>query len=77
MRTKTGIVVSAKGDKTVVIRVDTYVAHPLYSKRVRKTKRFHAHDEENRFNEGEKVVIQECRPYSKLKRWQVVVPGVA
>ncbi len=71
MRIKKGVVVSSKGDKTIVVRVDSYFKHPLYEKRVLRSKKFHAHDENNSCNEGDLVVISECRPYSKLKRWIV------
>lgn len=72
MRFKKGTVVSAKGDKTVVVRVDSYAKHPLYEKRVLQSKKFHAHDEKNALSEGDFVVIRETRPYSKLKHWVVV-----
>ena len=68
-----GTVVSTKNDKTVVVRVERQVMHPLYKKYVRKSKRFHAHDEENRFKTGDVVRIRECKPISKLKSWEVVV----
>ncbi|AUG52294.1 MULTISPECIES: 30S ribosomal protein S17 [Thalassospira] len=68
-----GTVVSTKNDKTVVVRVERQVMHPLYKKYVRKSKKFHAHDEENRFKTGDVVRIRECRPISKLKSWEVVV----
>lgn len=72
MITKKGVVVSAKGDKTVVVKVDSYFKHPLYEKRVLRSKKFHAHDEDNSIAEGEEVTIQESRPLSKLKKWVVV-----
>ncbi|AXO14346.1 MULTISPECIES: 30S ribosomal protein S17 [Thalassospira] len=68
-----GTVVSTKNDKTVVVRVERQVMHPLYKKYVRKSKKFHAHDEENRFKTGDVVRIRECKPISKLKSWEVVV----
>jgi small subunit ribosomal protein S17 len=71
MRTKIGTVVSNKMDKTVVVGVDTYKSHPKYKKRYKVTKKFYAHDEENKYKEGDKVTIQEGRPMSKLKRWVV------
>lgn len=71
MRIKKGVVTSNKGDKTIVVRVDSYSKHPLYEKRVLKSKKFHAHDEENTCKEGDLVIIQECRPYSKKKRWML------
>jgi len=67
-----GTVVSTKNDKTVVVRVERQVMHPLYKKYVRKSKKFHAHDEENRFKTGDVVRIRECKPISKLKSWEVV-----
>jgi small subunit ribosomal protein S17 len=67
-----GVVVSDKGDKTVVVRVERRVMHPMYKKIIRKTSRFHAHDEGNRFKTGDSVRIRECRPISKLKCWEVI-----
>jgi small subunit ribosomal protein S17 len=67
-----GKVVSNKMDKTVVVAVERKFPHPLYGKQVKKTKKFYAHDEENRCKEGDIVRIRETRPLSKLKRWEVV-----
>ncbi len=67
-----GVVVSDKGDKTVVVRVERRVMHPKYKKIIRKSSRFHAHDEDNRFKTGDAVRIRECRPISKLKCWEVI-----
>ncbi len=67
-----GIVVSDKGDKTVVVNVERTFLHPLLKKIVRRSKRYHAHDEANAVKIGETVSIQECPPKSKLKRWEVV-----
>jgi small subunit ribosomal protein S17 len=67
-----GVVVSDKGDKTVVVSVERRVMHPIYKKFIRKSKKYHAHDEANKFKVGDAVRIQECRPISKLKRWEVV-----
>ena len=67
-----GIVVSDKPDKTVVVDVERRFAHPLFKKTVRRTKKYQAHDPENRFKVGDRVVIQESRPISKSKRWIVV-----
>jgi len=67
-----GEVVSDKGDKTVVVKVERRVRHPLFKKFVRQSKKFHAHDENNEFHVGERVRIEECRPISKLKSWRVV-----
>jgi small subunit ribosomal protein S17 len=67
-----GVVVSDKGDKTVVVRIDRTYLHPLLKKIVRKSKKYHAHDEGNAIKSGEQVRIRECPPRSKLKRWEVV-----
>ena len=67
-----GMVVSDKNDKTVVVRVERQVMHPVYKKYVRKSKKFHAHDAENRFKTGDIVRIRECKPLSKLKSWEVM-----
>jgi len=66
-----GTVVSNKMDKTVVILVERLVQHPLYRKYVRRRSRFAAHDEGNACNIGDKVVISESRPLSRMKRWRV------
>jgi small subunit ribosomal protein S17 len=66
-----GIVVSDKQDKTVVVRVDRRFTHPVLKKTVRRSKRYHAHDEKNEFSIGDVVWIEEHRPISKLKRWAV------
>jgi small subunit ribosomal protein S17 len=70
-----GVVVSDKGEKTVVVRVERRVMHPLYKKTIRRSKRYHAHDEQNRHKIGDTVRIRECRPLSRLKHWEVVVEG--
>ncbi len=72
-----GTVVSDKGDKTVVVLVERRVMHPVYKKFIRQSKKYHAHDEENRFKVGDVVSIEETRPLSKLKRWAVVVDADA
>jgi len=59
-------------DKTVVVAVESFIKHPLYGRRVKSTKKFKAHDEENKCNIGDKVRIMETRPLSKDKRWRVV-----
>jgi small subunit ribosomal protein S17 len=64
--------VSDKGDKTVVVRVERRVKHPLYGKIIKLSKKYHAHDEGNAFKSGEQVRIQECAPISKLKSWTVL-----
>ena len=67
-----GVVVSDKGDKTVVVRVERTFLHPLLKKTVRRSKKYHAHDEANVFKAGEIVRIIECSPRSKLKTWEVL-----
>jgi len=67
-----GTVVSDKGDKTVVVTVQRRVMHPLYKKFITRSKKFSAHDPENRFKQGDMVRIQECRPISKSKRFEVL-----
>ena len=71
-RVLTGTVVSDKGDKTVVVRVERRVKHPLYGKIIRLSKKYHAHDAANEFRAGEIVRIEECAPISKLKTWSVL-----
>lgn len=67
-----GTVVSDKGDKTVVVNVERRFTDPAMKKTVRSTKRYHAHDEANKYKVGDTVSIEECRPLSKLKTWVVV-----
>lgn len=67
-----GTVVSDKNDKTVVVKVERKVKHPLYSKIIRRSKKYHAHDEDNAFHTGETVRIEETAPYSKQKTWKVI-----
>jgi len=67
-----GVVVSDKNQKTVVVRVERRVMHPVYQKVVRLSKKFHAHDEAGNHKVGDTVRIRECRPISKLKRWEVL-----
>lgn len=71
-KSKMGRVVSNKMDKTVVVTVESYRPHPLYKKRVRRIKKFKAHDEQNSCHIGDVVRIEETRPLSKEKRWRVV-----
>lgn len=66
-----GMVVSSKMDKTVVVQAERLVKHQLYNKYIRKRTKFAAHDENNSCRDGDKVLITECRPLSKLKRWRV------
>jgi small subunit ribosomal protein S17 len=70
-----GVVVSDKNDKTVVVQVERRFTHPLLKKTVRRTKKYHAHDEANRHKVGDIVWIEEGRPTSKLKRWVVLEGG--
>ena len=72
-----GTVVSDKTDKTVVVKIERKVKHPLYGKIIRRSKKYHAHDEENVFKTGETVRIEETRPMSKLKTWKVIERVVA
>jgi len=71
-RVLTGTVVSDKADKTVVVRVERRVKHPLYGKIIRRSKKYHAHDERNEYKAGETVRIEETRPLSRLKTWTVL-----
>ncbi len=71
-RILTGTIVSDKGDKTVVVSVERRVQHPLYGKIIKRSKKYHAHDEGNEFKQGETVRIEETAPISKLKTWKVV-----
>ena len=72
-----GTVVSDKNDKTVVVEVERRYTHPLLKKTVRRTKKYHAHDEKNVHKIGDTVFIRECRPISKTKRWEVVSADAA
>ncbi len=71
-RVLTGTVVSDKTDKTVVVLVERRVKHALYGKIIKRSKKYHAHDEGNTFKEGQTVRIEECAPISKLKTWKVI-----
>ncbi|MFD1786416.1 30S ribosomal protein S17 [Sphingomonas floccifaciens] len=71
-RVLTGVIVSDKTDKTVVVNVERKVKHPLYGKIIRRSKKYHAHDEANEYKQGETVRIEETAPMSKLKTWKVV-----
>jgi len=70
-----GVVVSDKQDKTVVVKVERRFTHPVLKKTVRRTKKYHAHDEANAAKVGDIVTIEEARPYSKLKTWTLVQGG--
>ena len=67
-----GTVVSDKTDKTITVKVERKVKHPLYGKIIRRSKKYHAHDEANAYHEGETVRIEETAPVSKLKSWKVI-----
>lgn len=71
-KVRTGVVVSDRGEKTVTVIVERRFAHPLYGKQVKRTKKYHAHDETNEYRVGDTVSIMETRPLSKTKRWRVV-----
>ncbi len=70
-KVRTGLIVSDKGDKTVTVMVERRFAHPLYSKGVKRSKKYRAHDENNEYQVGDNVKIEETRPLSKTKRWRV------
>jgi len=72
-----GTVVSDKCDKTVIVLVERRVMHPVYKKFIRRSKRYAAHDDANRFKVGDSVTIEECRPLSKRKRWMVIGTALA
>ena len=71
-RTVTGQVVSSKADKTVTILLERKVKHPIYGKFVKRSTKFHAHDEKNECSLGDTVTVEECRPMSKTKTWRLV-----
>lgn len=71
-KVRVGEVVSRSGDKTVVVRVDRLGIHPLYGKQLRRSKKYHTHDERNEAQVGDQVRIMETRPLSKTKRWRLV-----
>jgi len=68
-----GVVVSDKMDKSIVVKVERYVKHPIYKKFIRRSKKYMAHDENNVAKEGDKVSILESKPYSKNKKWQIII----
>jgi len=70
-----GVVVSDKADKTISVRVERRIMHPLYKKFIRRSKKYSAHDPENTSKTGDIVRIQECRPISKSKRWELLADG--
>ncbi len=67
-----GNVVSSKMDKSITVLIERQVKHPLYKKFIRRSTKLHAHDEQNECNEGDTVIIEECRPLSKTKSWRLV-----
>ena len=67
-----GVVVSDKTEKTIVVNVERKFPHSLYKKFIKRSKRYHVHDKDNQFKMGDIVKIQECRPLSKSKRWEVI-----
>jgi small subunit ribosomal protein S17 len=69
---RTGVVLSAAMNKTIVVQVERKTRHPLYGKEMRQIEKFYAHDEDNKAKAGDKVLITETRPLSKLKRWRLV-----
>ena len=71
-KTRVGLVVSNKMDKTVVVAIQDNVVHPMYGKIIKRTLKVHAHDENNECGIGDKVSIMETRPLSKTKRWRIV-----
>ena len=71
-RTVTGRVVSNKMDKTITVLLERKVKHPLYGKFIRRSTKVHAHDEQNVCNEGDTVIVEQCRPLSKSKSWNLV-----
>lgn len=70
-RTLTGRVVSNKMDKTITVLIERRVTHPLYGKIITRSRKYHAHDENNECQQGDLVMIEECRPMSKTKAWRV------
>ena len=67
-----GIVISDKTEKTITVRVERKIMHPIYKKFIKRSKKYAVHDSENIFKQGDIVSIQECRPISKTKRWEVL-----
>jgi small subunit ribosomal protein S17 len=72
VKQQVGVVISNKMQKTIVVKVENRYPHPIYSKTVIKTKKYLAHDESETCNIGDKVLVEECRPLSKKKRWKLV-----
>ena len=72
-RILSGVVTSNQNEQTVTVSIERRLKHPVLKKTIRKSKKYRAHDENNQFNVGDKVRIQECAPKSKTKRWEVLV----
>ncbi len=72
VRSLTGVVTSDKMDKTIVVKIERKVKHALYGKYIRRSTKFHVHDENNDAKEGDTVMFAECRPYSKSKHWKLL-----
>ena len=71
-RILSGVVISSKSNKTITVNVTRRIKHKLYKKIIRQTKKYHAHDEDNKFKIGDNVSIIESKPISKLKKWKVI-----
>ena len=71
-RTLSGRVVSNKTDKSLTVLIERKIKHPLYGKIMKRSKRYHVHDESNQYNEGDTILIEECRPVSKTKTWVAI-----
>ncbi|RDH85556.1 MAG: 30S ribosomal protein S17 [endosymbiont of Escarpia spicata] len=71
-RTLVGQVVSSAMDKSITVSVERQVKHPLYGKYIRRSTKVHAHDESNECNQGDTVIVEQCRPLSKTKKWRLV-----
>tara|TARA_Y100001970_G_scaffold282535_1_gene395552 strand:- start:5884 stop:6147 length:264 start_codon:yes stop_codon:yes gene_type:complete len=71
-KTETGLVTSSKRDKSITVKVERKVKHPLYKKILRRSSKLQVHDQDNECNEGDLVTIQECRPLSKTKSWKLL-----
>ena len=75
IKERLGVVVSDKMDKTVTVKVQRRIKHPLYKKFINRSKKYAAHDENNSFKLGDAVSIRECKPISKRKKWEVLSEG--
>ena len=71
-KTRTGVVVSTGMDKTIVVSIQRLLKHSVFGKTIRKSKKLYVHDEENKAGKGDKVLVMECRPLSKSKRWRLL-----